>query len=169
MFTNSKTIYQLFFLVIGCFFLSCKGNANSKSIFDEIFSNIAEDPSVYENDENYEYSEIKKNDKDFPFYAEQYGCDLIFKVKNNSMNIMYWNISGKNQIQTIMILKDDNCHPLSKFIGKTSDDVLKRYSYNKEYQITASELRYDSADLNFFIQFQIKNGVIKKIIAGRNL
>ncbi len=77
--------------------------------------------------------------------------------------------SGAVQIQYVMIMNKNANHPFSKFIGKNDDDVLRKYSKNIDYEKSNSELRYDSEDWTSFIQFNIKDEKVSRIVIGKNL
>ena len=163
-----KNVIKLFcILLFSCLFISC--NEHSESIFEDMFINISEDPFAYKNNDAFDFEEITKNDSDFPSYASMYNCEKIYKIKNSSMIITYWNVAGKNQIQTILINDKITKHPFSKFIGKKADNVLKQYPKNKTYELTKSELKFDSEDWLSFIQFKIKDEIIYQIVIGKNL
>ncbi len=155
------------FLVLVFSFFSCNGY--SDSIFDDMFAGINEDPLVYKDNSEFDFEAIYKNDTNFPAYAKIYNCDGIYTIKNDSMLITYWNVADKIQIQYITINGKNAKHPFCKFIGKKADDVLKRYSKNTDYELSKSELRYNSNDLTFFIQFKIKEEKICQIVIGKNL
>lgn len=166
MFMNKKNFF-LFFVLLNISFISC--NENKTSIFDKMFTGIPDNPLESEFNKDYEVEKINKNDINFPSYAARYGCEEIYIIKNQSIIITYWNINGKNQIQNIVINGKNTNHPFSKFFGRKTDEVLKLYPKDLNYEISKNELRYDSHDWLYFIQFKIENEKINKIIIGRNL
>ena len=163
----NKKILLSFLFFLSFSFISC--NKNNGSIFDNIFASIPDNPTDLEQTGNYELTEISETDNNFPMYAKRFDCKKLYILKNDFITITYWNIGGNNQIQFIQIHSKKANHPLSKFIGKKTDTVIRQYPKNTDYEMTKNELRYNSEHYVYSISFYHSDEKIHKILIGRNL
>lgn len=138
------------------------------SIFDDFWGSF---PDTLDVNEVNAFGSIEVKDvsdvKDS--YAFRSGYESEVNVYGKYGSVKYW---GKGEILKFQILsleKETDLHPLSSFIGKDYESVLNAYPGDSIYKLNEYELRYTSTNYEFFIAFDLSDGIINEIVLGRNL
>ena len=138
------------------------------SIFDDFWGSFPDTPteneiSVLGNIEIKDVSDEKDS------YAVRSGYEAVVNVYGDYGNVEYWKRGEKLRFQLLSLEQKNDFHPLSSFIGKDYESVLNAYPADSSYELNEHELSYNSTNYEFFITFDMSDGIINEIFLGRNL
>ncbi len=141
---------------------------NEPSIFDDFWGSFPDTPteneiSVLGNIEIKDVSDEKDS------YAVRSGYEAVVNVYGDYGNVEYWKRGEKLRFQLLSLEQKTDFHPLSSFIGKDYESVLNAYPADSIYELNEHELSYNSTNYEFFITFDLSDGIINEIFLGRNL
>ena len=138
------------------------------SIFDDFWGSFSDTPT--ENGiKAFGNIEEKNTSDDKDSYAARSGYEAVVNVVGEYGSVEYWRKGGDLRFQLFSLEKHTDFHPLSVFIGKNYDSVLAAYPVDSSYVLSGNELIYNSSNNEFFITFELSDGIIDRIVLGRNL
>jgi hypothetical protein len=134
-------------------------------IFDsDLFHGIEKSPEPYKNSDEYTYTEHIPDDR---FLLKGPKVDLEIKVNNDEIEIHYFEINNSHHIQLVKIMKKTNINILGEYIGEPRNEVIS--TFGEPYIINNDEIIYYSQDFLIYVNFEIKNGIIKSITFGYSM
>jgi hypothetical protein len=134
------------------------------NIFDNnIFEGISLSPDHYRG-RNFVTNEYIP---EYGSYSDRTGADLVVIVTNPKIEIVYWRINGQFRIQFVAINDTTDMHMFGKYIGETAEDILKYF--NRPSSRNEHEISYTSSDWQYFVNFEISNKKVTKIVLGFNI
>jgi hypothetical protein len=157
---EATRIISVIMFVFSSTFLYSQINSN---IFENIFENISLSP--------YHYIEsgfiIREDIPKAGDYSARLGVDLVVTVMDSKIKITYWRIGGEFRIQFVIISAQTDLHTLGKYIGETTENILKYL--NAPFIVNEHEISYISDDWQYHANFKISNKLITEITFGLNL
>ena len=138
------------------------------SIFDDFWGSFSDTPT--ENGiKAFGDIEEKNTSDDKDSYAARSGYEAVVNVVGEYGSVEYWRKGGDLRFQLLSLEKNTDFHPLSSFIGKDYESVLNAYPADSIYELNEHELSFNSTNYEFFITFDLSDGIINEIFLGRNL
>ncbi len=140
---------------------------NEPSIFDDFWGSFPDTLDV--NEVNvFGNIEVKDASDEKDSYAFRSGYEAVVNVYGKYGSVEYWEKGEILKFQILSLEKETDLHPLSSFIGKDYESVLNAYP-DSIYELNEHELSYNSTNYEFFITFDLSDGIITEIVLGRNL
>ena len=141
---------------------------DAPSIFDDFWGSFP-DTSAENGINTFGTIEVKDVSDVKDSYAFRSGYEAVVNVYGDYGNVEYWKRGEKLRFQLLSLEQKTDFHPLSSFIGKEYESVLNAYPADSIYELNEHELSFNSTNYEFFITFDLSDGIINEIFLGRNL